>query len=386
MKKIQLRLADLRKQKKLTQQELADAMGVSFQTISKWETAASMPDITLLPPLAEYFRVSTDQLLGLKPLDGESYIPEQTGTKDFWNHRLDYLLRTRKRFWNDDYIRFLVSQVWNIHRPVSILDCGCGYGFLGLLLLPVMPRGSTYTGIDFAENLIREGQRLFAKQNITAEFICKNIDEYTVESQYDFVICQAVLRHLDNPDAFIRKMISFAKPEGYVVCMDVNREFESCGLYVDGMDYRELCLHEGLEKKWQTELALQGRDYSVAIKAAHILEKLGLADVDVRMNDKVEFTTPRHADYEEAKNDFLQANQWTSGIGQEEENALILQLLPHGLSRSEAEEYCLRNRKIAEYFSSNPAAEYTFTRGIMIAYGRKCGNNKAADFTVSRTV
>jgi len=88
MKKIQLRIADLRKQKKLTQQELADAIGVSFQTISKWETAASMPDITLLPPLAEYFHVSTDQLLGLKPLDGESYIPEQTGTKDFWNHRL----------------------------------------------------------------------------------------------------------------------------------------------------------------------------------------------------------------------------------------------------------------------------------------------------------
>ena len=52
MKKIQLRIADLRKQKKLTQQELADAIGVSFQTISKWETAASMPDITLLPPLA----------------------------------------------------------------------------------------------------------------------------------------------------------------------------------------------------------------------------------------------------------------------------------------------------------------------------------------------
>lgn len=39
--------------------------------------------------LAEYFKVSTDQLLGLKPLDGETYIPEKTATKDFgtksWN-------------------------------------------------------------------------------------------------------------------------------------------------------------------------------------------------------------------------------------------------------------------------------------------------------------
>ena len=75
MKKIHLRIADLRKQKRLTQQELADAIGVSFQTISKWETAATMPDISILPLLAEYFQVSTDQLLGLKPLDGEVYAP-----------------------------------------------------------------------------------------------------------------------------------------------------------------------------------------------------------------------------------------------------------------------------------------------------------------------
>ena len=53
MKKIQLCIADLRKQKRLTQQELADAIGVSFQTISKWETEAYMPDISIMPSLAE---------------------------------------------------------------------------------------------------------------------------------------------------------------------------------------------------------------------------------------------------------------------------------------------------------------------------------------------
>ena len=55
-----------------------------------------MPDITILPLLADYFKVSTDQLLGLKPLDGETYIPETTSTKDFWNRKLEYLLRTRQ--------------------------------------------------------------------------------------------------------------------------------------------------------------------------------------------------------------------------------------------------------------------------------------------------
>ncbi len=69
MSKISLRIADLRKKKRVTQQELADSIGVSFQTISKWETGINMPDIAVLPLLAEYFSVSTDQLLGLKPLD-----------------------------------------------------------------------------------------------------------------------------------------------------------------------------------------------------------------------------------------------------------------------------------------------------------------------------
>lgn len=371
MSKILLRIADLRKKSRMMQQELADSIGVSFQTISKWETGISMPDITVLPLLAEFFSVSTDQLLGLKPLNGETYIPEKTSDKDFWNQKLEYLLRTRKNYWNDDYANFLVSQVWKIDKPISVLDCGCGYGFLGTLMLPHLPEGSTYTGVDFAEDLIQKGKNLYKQQGMKATFICKNIFEYSAENRYDFVVCQAVLRHLDDPAAFIRKMIGFAKPGGHVVCIDVNREFECCGLYIDGMDYQELCRHEGLEKKWRTELAMQGRDYAVAIKTAHIMRKLGLVDVDVRMNDKVEFVTQQSGKYEETKNNFIRYNDWAAGISEEEKEKLILHLMNHGFSRREAEDYCNRNVKIADFFSENPAAGYTFMRGHMISYGRK---------------
>ncbi|MDE6640166.1 MAG: methyltransferase domain-containing protein [Acetatifactor sp.] len=371
MSKISLRIADLRKRNRVTQQELADSIGVSFQTISKWETGINMPDITILPLLAEYFKVSTDQLLGLQPLDGETYIPEKTATKDFWNQKLEYLLRTRRSSWNDDYARFLVSQVWKIDKPISVLDCGCGYGFLGLLLLPYMPEGSAYTGIDFAEDLIKKGKSLFESQRTDVTFLCENVFEYSAENQYDFVVCQAVLRHLDNPAAFIQKMITFAKPGGYVVCIDSNREFECCGLYIDGMDYQELCRHEGLEKKWRAELTMQGRDYAVAIRTAHMMQKLGLVDVDVRMSDKVEFVTTQSADYDEKKYNFIKYNDWTSGISKEEKEKLILHLLNHGLSRKEAEDYCDRNIKIANFFSENPTAGYSFVKGKMISYGKK---------------
>ena len=70
MANLELRIAELRRQRGISQQQLAEHVGVTFQTVSKWETGTTMPDITMLPVLAGYFRVSVDQLLGLQPLQG----------------------------------------------------------------------------------------------------------------------------------------------------------------------------------------------------------------------------------------------------------------------------------------------------------------------------
>jgi len=57
------RIAALRREKGLKQEELAQAMGVSAQAVSKWENDQSCPDISLLPKLAKYLGVSVDTLL-----------------------------------------------------------------------------------------------------------------------------------------------------------------------------------------------------------------------------------------------------------------------------------------------------------------------------------
>lgn len=54
----------LRKNRNLTQEQMAEFLGVSSQAISKWETNISYPDISLLPIIANFFGVSTDELLG----------------------------------------------------------------------------------------------------------------------------------------------------------------------------------------------------------------------------------------------------------------------------------------------------------------------------------
>lgn len=53
-----------RKEKGITQEQLANYIGVSKASVSKWESGLSYPDIVLLPELATYFNISVDELLG----------------------------------------------------------------------------------------------------------------------------------------------------------------------------------------------------------------------------------------------------------------------------------------------------------------------------------
>ncbi|MBQ3159967.1 MAG: helix-turn-helix domain-containing protein [Clostridia bacterium] len=62
------RISDLRKGKGMTQEQLAQLLGVTPQAVSKWENDLSCPDISILPQLAEALGVTTDELLGRTPL------------------------------------------------------------------------------------------------------------------------------------------------------------------------------------------------------------------------------------------------------------------------------------------------------------------------------
>ena len=72
--KINEQIVALRKQKGITQGELAEVIGVSNQSVSKWESGQCCPDIQLLPDLADYFGVSVDELMGLEPPKTESQV------------------------------------------------------------------------------------------------------------------------------------------------------------------------------------------------------------------------------------------------------------------------------------------------------------------------
>lgn len=59
-------ISSLRKEKGMTQLELAEKMGVTDKAVSKWERDMSFPDINSIPKLAEIFEISVDELMQVK--------------------------------------------------------------------------------------------------------------------------------------------------------------------------------------------------------------------------------------------------------------------------------------------------------------------------------
>ena len=68
------KIRELRRQRGITQEKLAEHLGVTFQAVSKWESGATMPDVLLIPAIASFFGVSTDELFDYSLYETEKKI------------------------------------------------------------------------------------------------------------------------------------------------------------------------------------------------------------------------------------------------------------------------------------------------------------------------
>ena len=73
-------IRELRQERGITQETFAEALSVSVQTVSRWENNVNAPDLSVLPQLAIFFRVSTDYLLGLERSDTMAKLLKTTET------------------------------------------------------------------------------------------------------------------------------------------------------------------------------------------------------------------------------------------------------------------------------------------------------------------
>lgn len=141
-RKIGVFLKTLRKEKNITQEQLAEKMGVSNRSVSRWETGANLPDLDILMQLADYYSVELREIL-----DGErrtqNMDPEMEETvlkvADYSNQ--EKLRLTRRLHWlflaaiGALMLAFLVS-FWELTGPFFDFLNGLGQGVaLGMLIV-----------------------------------------------------------------------------------------------------------------------------------------------------------------------------------------------------------------------------------------------------------
>ena len=86
-----------RKQKNISQEVFANYLGVSFQAVSKWENGNTMPDVTMIPAIASFFGVSTDELFDFNLYELEKNVDAiVTESGKYWEkdkHKSEQILR-----------------------------------------------------------------------------------------------------------------------------------------------------------------------------------------------------------------------------------------------------------------------------------------------------
>ena len=81
------KIKSLRKQKNISQEIFANYLGVSFQAVSKWENGNTMPDVAMIPAIASFFGVSTDELFDFNLFEMEKQV--EAICYESWKYRED---------------------------------------------------------------------------------------------------------------------------------------------------------------------------------------------------------------------------------------------------------------------------------------------------------
>ncbi|WP_342574872.1 methyltransferase domain-containing protein [Paenibacillus sp. FSL M8-0142] len=175
-------IAIYRKEKGLTQEELAQILGLSFQAVSKWENAQSMPDIALLPELSRTLEVSIDKLLGYTAQDKRITIYEE-----------EY--KTQDYYWGTEPndACYQVLQLMPPTKRLRLLDIGCGEGKDAVFFAR---NGYEVSAFDVSDAGIEKTRSLAEKTGVHVHVFKADILDYRLDTHYDIIFSSGVLHYI----------------------------------------------------------------------------------------------------------------------------------------------------------------------------------------------
>lgn len=225
----------MRQSRGMTQAELADVLGVQYQTVSKWETGATVPDVAMLPRIADFFDIPLDVLFGRKRTGCTGNIPED---------RIYFLLKTYSQMygpeagpWNlsveNKYLMYRFADFFERNFTVGETDCICnigiGAGEWDEYLSWKLKKGSL-TSIDRLEICCRQLEERFLVEGNPNEVkvICADAMELSLEGQFDVVtmVGSTAMESGAGTD-LLQKAMGFVKDGGAMYYQSID-ENEDC--------------------------------------------------------------------------------------------------------------------------------------------------------------
>ena len=211
----------------------------------------------------------------------------------FWDEANEYLRDCYLLQHNDDYLEFLVSRVWGLKEPCRLIEFGCGAGKMGMKLLPLLPLGSTYTGIDQSANLIARARQVWVRAPFQAEFHEGNIYETPFpENTFDIALTHTVLMHVSRPEKALQEMIRVTRPGGMVITCEANRNAHTAMLHIEETNHQETVPLELFQTINREICKRTGVDHNIGIKMPVLMHKAGLVNVQARISDAVRCLFP----------------------------------------------------------------------------------------------
>ena len=284
----------------------------------------------------------------------------------YWDSQLDYLKRTRDLYYNDDYLAFLVKTVWEISKPVHMVDFGCGFGYLGLKLLPLLPKGSKYTGIDKGQQLINKAKEYFQSLPYETEFIVADTNEIELENKYDIAVCHAFLLHMSEPKKMLQRMVNSITNDGKIICFEPHWISGMSTYELEGYSQSQIVPLGVLQKLFEQSTNKTGKDGDIGAKVPKYLSELGVKNIECRVSDKVNFL---HADMKQLEKEKLFYSLKEEGVGGEPEtkDQFIESLIKRGVTFEEAKNQFEAELLLSQVF--NMDSSFLYAPSMKITFG-----------------
>lgn len=230
-------IRSLRLKRHVSQEELAETIGVTIQAISKWETGKANPDIMLLPKLAEYFGIAIDNLFYTNEADS----PDSDDTKNLleqnsqWWEGLEEtdILEQNSCWWEGVEESGLVTTSlpgYGFFTPTEdtlcllgdirgkiMLEIACGSG--GSLIWASRKGAKELYGLDISAAQIKRAKQLLKENGQKAELFVSpmELDPGLPHDHFDLVFSIYGIGWTINLDKTILNIAKYLKPGGILV-------------------------------------------------------------------------------------------------------------------------------------------------------------------------